>query len=1236
MISIERLHAGDSYQYLLRSVADGEGHKLGPAASPMTRYYTEAGTPPGRWMGSGLAGLGCGRGLAADSTVTAAAMERLFKYGTDPVSGGALTRRSFNVPRSYAERVDARIAELPTGLGRGHRAAAIEAIKAEERARKIRRPVAGFDLTFSPPKSVSALWGLSDQGTREQIAGAHYDAIEDVISMIERDVARTRIGTDGVAQMATRGVVAAAFDHYDSRAGDPQLHTHVVIANRVQGVDGVWRTLDSRGGLFPAIVALSETYNALLADRLTARLGLSWETRGTARKVKNTRWELADIPEALIRAFSRRADAIESAADALVAEWTATHGRRPDDATVLRLRQQATLATRPHKQVRSLAELSASWRVRAEELLRTDALRWAGLITASARRRVAAGRGPAILRADDLAGDVVEALATEVLERLVAERSTWRRWNVSAEAARVTMRFRMASPWDRDQLITSVVEGALARSLLLTPPQRAHVPTVFKRPDGATAFSPASAHVFTTSAILEAERRLQTASQTTTGPRVDLHLAVTVGAAPTPAGYRLADDQVDAVCQVATSGRTVDVLVGPAGSGKTTTLVALLHAWEAAHGTGSVVGLAPSAIAAQTLADSLGIDTDNTAKWLTEHQRVRTSTADQPGQTSPDGSRTSPVRQRVDPRAQTGTAGIAPQNRWTFCARQLVIIDEASLAGTLALDHIVAHATSVGAKVLLVGDWAQLSAVDAGGAFGLLVRDREVAPELVGVRRFTQAWESAASVKIRVGDTAALATYTERGRIVEGEHDEMLGAAYAAWTADQRTGKRSLLIAGDNATVRALNDRARSDLVAAGLVERAGVQLHDDTHAGVGDRVVTRRNERTLVTGSRGWVKNGDLWDVVARHDDGSVAVRRTTGGSVITLAAAYVAEYLELAYATTAHRAQGVTVDTAHAIVTGGQVTREVIYVAMTRGRESNRVYVCTDRIDREHDGAPEDAARTGAEVLAMVLRNRGAVRSAHETIHDEQERQHTISQLAAEYDTIARHALAHQWTSMLTSVGIPVPDDTSGYVHAGYQEFARSARRAAAAGLSLEGSLTGLAVGLPTDPTDAAQRLAQRVDGWTAIAASDGTPEPRTRIAGLIPSAKGVQDPDMRAALEDRAELLEQRAVTLAERAIAANAAWLAALGPRPAEPLARNGWERCAATVAAFRERHASNHPTDPLGPPDGLSWTYRSDRYQTEHAIVLARSLAGLTEFEATPAGDGGHEQLARPVPAGIGR
>ncbi|WP_322785428.1 MobF family relaxase [Cellulosimicrobium cellulans] len=97
------------------------------------------------------------------------------------------------------------------------------------------------------PKSVSVLWGLADATSQELIVAAHHDAVGQVLDFLEREVAATRTGHGGVAQFLVVGVAATAYDHWDSRANDPQLHTHVVISNKVKAAhDGKWRTLDSR------------------------------------------------------------------------------------------------------------------------------------------------------------------------------------------------------------------------------------------------------------------------------------------------------------------------------------------------------------------------------------------------------------------------------------------------------------------------------------------------------------------------------------------------------------------------------------------------------------------------------------------------------------------------------------------------------------------------------------------------------------------------------------------------------------------------------------------------------------------------------------------------------------------------------------------------------------------------------------------------------------------------------
>lgn len=1157
-------YAGDSYTYLLDSVAADDGRApAGVEASAMTRYYAAHGTPPGTWLGRGLTGLNDGDGLGVGSFVTPVQMERLFARGEDPATG-------------------ARLGRSPHVYGDGDK----------------RRPVAGFDCTFTAPKSVSVLWALADQPTREVIYAAHRQAITDVVALIERDVAKTRIGTNGIAQVDIAGVVAAAFDHWDSREADPNLHTHVVIANRAQGPDGKWRTLDSRA-IYKAAVAMSERYDTILADHITARLGLEWGYRERGPN-RNPAHELVTVPQALLEVFSRRSQAVDEETDRLIDAYVAAHGHRPDPATVIKLRQQATLATRQPKELHSLAELTDQWRARASEVLGEDPATWAAQVLGPAVAEVADPLPPG---PDVNVGEV----AAQVLAVLSVKRSTWTAWNVDAEASRALKHHRFATPAERDAAVAEVVAEVEARSVLLTPPETAPVPAAFRRADGSSAFRHHRADRYTSQGLLDAEYRLLAAGRDLNGPALD--------PAAMPAAPGLFPDQAAAVGAIATSGRVVDVLVGPAGSGKTRTLAALREAWETQHGAGSVVGLAPSAAATDVLAQSLGIGCENTAKWLVEHD------AEPDRLTRIDRARA--ALHRADPAAARSIAAHllrleAEVERWRFRPGQLVVLDEASLASTAALDRIAACAGESGAKLLLVGDWAQLSAVDAGGAFGLLARDRGAGiPELGTARRFTHPWERTATTRLRVGDVAVLDEYEAHERIHGGDRDAVLDGAYTSWAHDEATGKTSLLIAGDVETVRALNHRARTDRIADGHVEPDGTRLRDGLKAGVGDRVVTRRNDRHLQVGD-GWVKNGDTFTVTARGDDGALTVQRPGGGPTVALPAAYVAEHVELGYATTAHRAQGATVDTAHAIATP-TMTREVLYVAMTRGRELNDVYVCTD-------GAPEpltgfaDQEQTARGVLSAILARAGDTASAHEVRDLEHETATSIRTLLAEYETIAHHALAPRWADLLTRAGL-TPDQVADVEHSpAYGALSTALRRAEAHGLPLEGALPRLVDGAERGADDLAAVLHARVDRFTDAAIAGGRTKPARLVGGIVPPAHNLPDREAAAALKTRDQLVDERADALLERARTARTPWVAALGPVPTEQPARAARTTAARTIAAYRDRYGVTDQRDPLGPDAG------GDRQRAAARDLAASAVAAL----GIEQGEGQRPSATRPA------
>ncbi len=609
-----------------------------------------------------------------------------------------------------------RVEPIPTTASDDERSARSRN-RGEQRAKgaRSRTPVAGFDLTFSPSKSVSVAWALADRDTKARIYACHRRAIDVVLSYAEREVFHSRSGTNGVVQEDVEGVVAVAFTHWDSRAGDPQLHDHVVVANRARSLsDGKWRTLDSRG-LFKSVVALSELHQGVLSDLLTEALGWGWDGR-TRRHSERLRFEVEGVAEALMAEFSQRSVAIEERKNALVAEFAAARGRQPTNTEVLDLRRRATLETRPAKEHRSLAEMTGRWRQRAERYVGSDQRSWvAGL---------ADRNDLPLLRTGDLADGILADAAAVAVQTVAERRATFSRANLLAEVHRQLHGVRFASPEDRIAVAERTTDLATAQSLLISAPELHHTPEHLRRTDGTSRFRAKGHEIYTTATLLEAESRLLDAGRQTGGPAVAMGTVATATAANLPGrDHPLSLDQALAVEQIATSGRSLDVLVGPAGTGKSTTMAGLRAVWEAEHGAGSVLGLAPSAAAAEVLAGELGIDTENTAKWLYEHRQEAERLAELAALRRELRSAGASERRRLPVRRRIAAAEDEVA-RWRLRRGQLVIVEEATLAGTFALDELVTAAGDAGAKVLLVGDQAQLSAVEAGGMFAALVRDR--------------------------------------------------------------------------------------------------------------------------------------------------------------------------------------------------------------------------------------------------------------------------------------------------------------------------------------------------------------------------------------------------------------------------------------------------------------------------------------------------------------------------------
>ena len=1159
MMTIRRLSIGSGYKYLLKSIAVGDGPE-GVDKSDLVRYYSESGTPPGAFLGAGLVGLDGGRGVAVGQSVTAENLQRMLQDCADPITGEVLGR----VPSTKA--------------------------------------VGGFDLTFSPSKSVSVAWALADHETREAIYRCHQRAIAEVLAYAEREVFHTRSGKQGCVEENVVGVVAASFTHFDSRDGDPQLHDHVVVLNRVQVKDdGAWRTLDSRG-LFASAVMLSEMHQGVLSDLLTAELGWGWDAHAR-RSSPAPKWEVADVSQRLMEEFSTRTTAILVAKDRLITQFEEDHHRAPTDVEVLKLRQTATLATRRAKKGVGLGDLSKEWTARAIPYLDTEPTAWVHEL---------GGRDVPAFTNAQFEDEILLDIATTALEVVSSKRPTFSRANIQAEVFRQIQGIRFTEPAERIQTAARATDLAIAHALPITTPDLHHTPRFLRRADGTSKFRATGHWLYTTTTLLDAESRLLDAGQRTDAAVVSHATVATITDRLLPGkAFTLSADQALAVEQITTSGRVLDLLVGPAGTGKSTAMAGLRTAWEAEHGAGSVIGLAPSAAAAEVLGDDMGIETDNLAKWLYEFRQ--------------HGQRTrelATLREKVRLIERTGgvpnprllaniTRCQESLSRWTLREGRLVVVDEASLASTFALDELTSAALDARAKVVLVGDGAQLSSVDAGGMFRTLVRDRgDNAPTLADVRRFSAAWEKEASLGVRNGTASALGAYANHGRIIDGTRDDMLDALYEAWRADTERGLFSLMLAGDTATVNELNARARAARVASGAVVDEGVDVAGAMTAGVNDLVATRENDRRLKT-ETGWVKNGDVWTVSAAHPDGSLTVTRVDGDRSVVLPARYVAEHVELAYATTVHRAQGRTVDSAHAFVSP-TTTREVLYVALTRGSEANHLYVDT-HYDPDPDTGHDELTEvpSALEVLADVLRHEGADVSATDVIRRSQTQ--SIAALVAEYDTIVSMAEGPRWDDVLRASGLSDIELAQAKASPAYGALLAQLRDAESRGFDVVTELPMLVTGRSfEDADDVASVLHHRIDRYVTGVGYPSSP-PNELIAGLFPRPRGITDSDVLLALDDRASAIEQRANELATIAIERGDAWVSKFGDTPEPSDAYETWFDEVTAGAAYFDRWTLGDPDTLL---DGAPVSHEQEA-QRSRVLDAAQRAYAITAVKAPP-------------------
>jgi conjugative relaxase-like TrwC/TraI family protein len=1012
-MTMHKLTAGDGYQYLIRQVAAVDTTSRGKA--PLIDYYSSKGESPGHWVGSGLASLESTgarwvpAGDVADvwavepgSQVSEAQMKALFGEGLHPnadaIAAYVTQRRVHGVAASEATKLGRKfyIRDGETTLARAlavayrdhneeagaHWNAPIDAptraairtvvarrkfaeqygrapaddreltgyIARETRARTT--AVAGYDLTFSPVKSVSALWAIAPMDVAAVVEECHDAAVADALTWLETHAAFTRSGTNGVVQVDTTGLLGAAFTHRDSRAGDPDLHTHVAISNKVATVDdhGImrWLALDGQP-VHRFTVAASELYNTRLEAHLGQRLSLRFADAPVEGRNKRPVREIIGMSADLMTAWSSRRIAIESRTAELAKHFHATHGREPTHVETIALAQQATLETRDAKhEPRSLAEQRQTWRTQAVEVV-------GGVkeLTAMLGGILSTPHLPL-----DAADDAwIATRAAQVIASVAQSRATWQRHHVLAEAQRLVRGSGHAADTTlADKITTAALSEPLSLPHIGDGDGDMGEPQRLRRRDGASVYTRHGDTTYTCHELLSAERRIVAAAHQHGGRTVsaaDIELAVADSAAR---DKPLNDGQIALVHDMASNGRRLALALAPAGTGKTTAMAALSHAWRSSGGT--ILGLAPTATAAIELGEDLAASTDTIAKYVWS--------------ANPDGA---PGRD------------IPPDWFNAIGPDTLLIIDEAGKVGTLELDAVIAHALARGASIRLVGDDCQLGSISAGG----VMRDVAAATEALTLSelvRFNSTAESAATLAIRAGDPSGLGFYIDHHRVHVGSDDTAADMAYTAWAADLDAGRDSILLAPTNDIVDTLNARARLDRLATAdpkTLHGTEITLSDRLAASPGDLIRTRRNARRIRVGRNDYVRNGYRYQIIETGDDGSIKARHLGSRRMVRLPADYVKKHVTLGYAATIDSAQGLTAGHACHIVGAGTLTRQLLYVALTRGRIENHIYLSTAESDPHRVISPKAThPETAVDVLSATLRRDGAQVSATSAARD------------------------------------------------------------------------------------------------------------------------------------------------------------------------------------------------------------------------------------------------------------
>jgi hypothetical protein len=1254
---------GHDASYPWRQIGtSGEQARTG---SPGAGYYLspseKGGEPPGFWQGAGVADLGFREGQVIDRAV----FERLYGQFIDPRDPAALARlgRAPQRFRSAEEIFETLVALEPEATAERRAQLLVEA------KTQVRTPVQYFDVTFSVSKSITLLHASAVANAARaaaegdlEAAGYWEQAADDIwvcvhagnraaLEYLQREAGYTRSGYHGRQAGGVRtgrwedahAFVIGSFAQHTSRDGDPQLHVHNLVLNRVQRErDRAYRTLDSQA-LYEHRGAAAAIATLVMESALTREFGVGWVQRADGHGR-----EVAGVSRELMAEFSSRRQTITALTERLAREFEVQHGYPPDARALGKLRQWANHASRAAKDGEPL-DLAGEARRWAEQARAGEAGALEPVLPAVSTRRGPGAQEPVEpAPMKELSPEQAQAVMAQALARVQEAQPTWRRADLVRHLGEllpddVACRDDGVAAALLTGLADRVLTGGTGEEVLaLEAPEWPPVPDSLRRADGRSVYRPHGATRYATLAQLTMEERLAAQAQQTGAPRLAPELAACLlGAdqaqleaqlaasarsgdpaqsqaqaqeqAQDTVGSGLRLDQAAAAFVALTSNRRAEILVGPAGSGKTVTAAAAARLWREA-GMGPVHGLTTSQAARNVLREA-GVDVaDNTAVFLGH---------------------------LAGQREARGARPVAPGT--------LLLLDEASMMSIADLAAIMRVAAARNCRVLITGDHEQLAAVEGGGGMMMLARQLGYV-QLAEPVRFTHEWERDATLRLRAGDTSVLAQYEEQGRLRGGDAELATELAARAWLADYLIGKDSLLIARTREQARELSRRVRGELIRYGLVQADGeVRLREGAEASPGDLIVARRNNRKITAGRPGrWLANRDELRIESTAD-GSAAVCRLTGRDAdgqpqwsmpFRLPRRYLAAHCDLAYATTPHAAQGRTVDASHVLV-DGLGDRQGLYVAMSRGRDANYAYCVTGfpraadvaegsqpapelrreralMSEREGTGPAAPAAVAAGEggpsrdpvsVLAETLQRDGAVLSASEILRSELSNADHLGVLGSIWYDLIRRAQASRYEQLLRDV-LPDAEARAALSDRAYVWLWRSLREAEAAGLD-GGEVLHQAVA--SRPLEGARYPARVIDSRVRRITEHAVPQVRARWAERIAD---MGDPDLDRYMHEVAAAMDDRVRRLGEHAARTQPPWATrALGEVPAEPAKRAEWQERAAAIGAYRELYGYEAPADPIGPEPGrTSPEARADWHTAFAALgrVDGIDLRGLSD------------------------